>query len=97
MAGRIDIDVNGVRKENACLPEVMERAHRIRSAVVRVKRQVPSEVAEKYGIRERLDTVCMEMAKLEAQILELYEATNSCARQYEMAERENYSNAVRFD
>lgn len=96
MKSGIYVNLREVRDANYDLPYVEAGADYVKMQALRMKRNIPDCISNKYQIRQRMDMVCREIGKLEMRIGRLYEATNSCMEQYADTEHENNKNAQAF-
>lgn len=92
----IYVDISGIRQTNWTLPKTGFMAEAAGRQVLRLKRELPQNITDRYLIGERLLSAYRETKKLEVRIRELYNITNLCVEQYEQAEHRNERNARAF-
>ncbi len=93
---QIYINLSEVRNANYEMPSLASKADNAKRAVGLMRYRIPTDVAERYNIKQRLGDVYLEISKIEAKIDELYAVTNSCVEQYARAEQINSNNIDAF-
>lgn len=92
----INIDIKRVRNANYSLPPMISNLSAQKKCVNMLKWRIPSEIQDRRGIRERLDSILREMDRAEQQLNDIYKVTGSAVTQYMNMETRLTANASRF-
>lgn len=92
----INIDIKRIRNANYNLPPMISNMSVQKKCVNMLKWRIPSEIQDRRGIRERLDSILREMDRAEQQLNDIYKVTGNAVTQYMNMETRLTANASRF-
>ena len=92
----ININIKKVRNANYNLPSMISNLSTQKKYISMLKWRLPSEMQDRRGIRERLDSILREMDKAERQLNDIYKVTGSAVTQYMDMETKLTVNASKF-
>lgn len=93
---KIKINFREVRSANRTLPSVITKVSGIRRGIGLLKYRIPTEIQNKYELKERLDKSHRKLEEITNLLSQVYETTNVSLEQYIQTEAVNKSNADSF-
>ena len=93
----INVDMKKIKNANYNLPSMISSIDTQKRYVNMLKWRIPSEIQDRRGIRERLNSVSRELDKAQQMLSGVYNVTGSAMTQYANMEKTLTENAARFE